>query len=56
MLRVFADNHYLAFSLDYLALFADRLYGSSYFHVATSLKTPLNYALPLHVILPRVRS
>ena len=27
MLRVFADNHYFAFSLDDLALFADLLYG-----------------------------
>ena len=27
MLRVFADNHYFAFSLDDLALFADLFYG-----------------------------
>ena len=36
MLRVFADNHYFTFSLDYLALFADRLYGSSNFHLISS--------------------
>ena len=36
MLRVFTDNHDLAFSLDNLALFADRLYGSSNFHFASS--------------------
>ena len=51
MLRIFADNHNFAFSLDYLALFADRLYRSSYFHSVSS-----SYALPLQVILPLVKS
>ena len=32
MLGVLADDHDLAVSLDDLALFANRLYGSSYFH------------------------
>ena len=32
MLRILTDNHYFAVSLDDLALFTDRLYGSSYFH------------------------
>ena len=32
MLGVFADDHYVAVSLDDLALFADLLYGRPYFH------------------------
>ena len=36
MLRIFADDHYAALALDYLALFAHRLYGRSYFHANSS--------------------
>ena len=32
VLRIFADDHYAALALDYLALFADFLYGRLYFH------------------------
>jgi hypothetical protein len=35
MLGIFADNHYFAFSLDDLALFADLLYGWFNFHCTT---------------------
>lgn len=36
MLRIFADNHDLAVTLDYLALFAYFLYGRSNFHFGSS--------------------
>lgn len=36
MLRVLTDNHYFTFSLDHLAFFTDRLYGSSNFHFVSS--------------------
>lgn len=44
VLRVFTDNHYFTLSLDYLALFADRLNGSSYFHfiILLSFTSPGN--------------
>lgn len=32
MFRIFADDHYTAFSFDYLALFADLLNGWFNFH------------------------
>ena len=38
VLRVLTDNHDFTLSLDYLALFTDRLYGSSYFHFNFLLK------------------
>lgn len=37
VLRILANNHYFAFSLDYFAFLAHRLYGSSYFHFVSSL-------------------
>ena len=36
MLRVFTDYHYSALTFNNFALFADRFYGSSYFHFKSS--------------------
>ena len=59
VLRIFADDHYLAVSLDDFALFADRFYRSSYFQFNSSLLSrpeAVSYYLSLHMILPLVRS
>ena len=57
MLGVIADDHYVAVSLDDLALFADLLNGRLYFHSNNhlSLYFSTNY-LVRHVILPFVGS
>ena len=49
VLRIFADNHYLAVSLDDFALFADRFYRSSYFHFNSSLLSAAENRRPLFV-------
>ena len=36
MLRILADDHYVAVPLDDLALFADLFYGRLYFHSLTT--------------------
>ena len=59
MLRVLADDHNAAMSLDNLALFADLLYGWLNFHNLPYLSEQLFlrlYYLVRQVILPFVRS
>ena len=54
MLRVFADDHYMAFSLDDFALFANLLYGWLYFHCITPVLSDNYFAR--QVIRPLSRS
>ena len=56
MLRIFADNHNLALTLDYLALFANFFNRRSDFHLYPSFHVNNIYYLLRHVMRPLVRS
>ena len=45
MLRILADDHYVAVSLDNLAFLADFLYGRLYFHSNNHLSIDFLYLI-----------